>query len=55
MKIQINLGNHVALEPGYIAYPIATNVVKCPRCGRDNNVLSIRLQAEAQSGKKAVQ
>jgi hypothetical protein len=55
MKIQINLGKHQALEPGYTPYPIATNILKCPRCGRDNNLLPIRLQAEAQSGKKAVQ
>lgn len=55
MKIQINLGKHEPLAPGYMPYPIATNVVKCPRCGRDNNLLSIRLQAEAQSGRKAVQ
>jgi len=55
MKIQINLGKHTPLAPGFMAYPIATNVVKCPRCGRDNNLLPIRLQVEAQSGKKVVQ
>jgi len=55
VKIQINLGKHEALQPGYVAYPVATNILKCPRCGRDNNLLSIRLQVEAQSGKKAVQ
>jgi hypothetical protein len=54
-KIQMNLGQHNPLEPGHIAYPVATNVFKCPRCGRDNNLLPIRLQAEAQSGKKVVQ
>ena len=55
MKIQINLDKHEALQPGYLAYPIATNILKCPRCGRDNNLLPIRLQVEAQSGKKVVQ
>lgn len=54
-KVQMNLDKHSPLQPGNMAYPVATNIVKCPRCGRDNNLLPIRLQVEAQSGKKVVQ
>lgn len=54
-KIQMNLGKHNNLRPGFIPYPVATNVIKCPRCGRDNNLMAVRLQVEAQSGKKVVQ
>lgn len=54
-KIQMNLGKHNNLRPGFIPYPVATNVIKCPLCGRDNNLMAVRLQVEAQSGKKVVQ
>ncbi len=55
IKIQMNLNSHQPLNPGFVPYPVATNLIKCPRCGRDNNVLPARLQVEAQSGKKVVQ
>ena len=55
VKIQMNLGKHKQLQAGHLAYPVATNILKCQRCGRDNNLLPMRLQVEAQSGKKVVQ
>lgn len=53
-KFQLNLGTHSPVQPGYHPYPVATNVFKCPRCGTDNNLMPLRLQVEAQSGKKLV-
>jgi ATP-dependent protease ClpP protease subunit len=54
MKIQINLDRNLPLAAGFTAYPIDTNTIKCPKCGTPNNLLPIRLQIEAQSGKKVV-
>jgi hypothetical protein len=42
------------LEEGAIPYPIDTNMFKCPTCGTDHNLLPIRLQIEAQAGKRVV-
>jgi Serine dehydrogenase proteinase len=54
-KIQMNFGKHSALQPGSTPYPVATNKVKCSRCGKANDLTAIRLQLEAQSGRKVVQ
>jgi hypothetical protein len=55
VKVQMNPGKHQPLQAGHVPYPVATNILKCPRCGRDNNLLHMRLQIEAQSRKKVVQ
>ena len=55
IKIQMNLDKHSPLQLGHQPYPVATNILKCPKCGRDNNLMAIRLQVEAQTSKKVVQ
>ncbi len=52
--IQVNLGKPAPLQPGSLAYPADNDIFKCPNCGVENNLSPIRLQIEAQSGKKAV-
>jgi hypothetical protein len=52
--IQVNLGQSAPLQPGSLAYPLDNDIFKCPNCGIENNLLPIRLQIEAQSGRKAV-
>jgi hypothetical protein len=52
--IQVNLGQTAPLQPGSLAYPLDNDIFKCPNCGVENNLLPIRLQIEAQSGRKAV-
>ncbi len=52
--IQVNLGESAPLQPGSVAYPTENDIFKCPKCGLENNLSSIRLQIEAQSGKKVV-
>jgi hypothetical protein len=39
------------LPPGFIAFP-TNNVLKCPQCFADTNVMNIRLQLEGQTGRK---
>ncbi|MDR3378523.1 MAG: Clp protease ClpP [Verrucomicrobiae bacterium] len=51
--IQINLGQPAPLQLGNVAYPLDNDIFKCPKCGVENNLLPIRLQIEAQSGRKA--
>jgi hypothetical protein len=53
-NIQVNLGQPSALLPGNVPYPIGSDLFKCPSCGTESNLSPIRLQIEAQSGKKAV-
>ena len=52
--LQVNLGQAAPLQPGSLAYPLDNDTFKCPKCGVENNLLPIRLQIEAQSGRKAV-
>jgi len=52
--LQVNLGQTAPLQPGSLAYPLENDIFKCPNCGVENNLLPIRLQIEAQSGRKAV-
>jgi hypothetical protein len=53
-SIQVNLGTAAPLQPDRIAYPIENDIFKCPKCGKENNLSPIRLQTEAQTGRKAV-
>jgi ClpP class serine protease/predicted RNA-binding Zn-ribbon protein involved in translation (DUF1610 family) len=52
--IQANLENNIPLRKDLIPYPIDNDVLKCPNCGAESNINNIRLQIEAQSGKKIV-
>ena len=52
--IQANLKKNIPLRKDRILYPIDNNVLKCPNCGAESNISNIRLQIEAQSGKKIV-
>jgi hypothetical protein len=54
-KIQANINRHSEIQSGNIPYPIKDNVFICPKCGSANNILPIKLQIEAQSGKKIVE
>jgi hypothetical protein len=53
MIVQANFEPGVPLKEGNIPFP-ANNIVKCPACQGDLNVANIRLQLEAQTGKKVV-
>jgi len=55
MKIQANLNSHVALNPGHMPFPVKDNTFICTNCGLENNLSTIRLQIEAQTGKKIVE
>lgn len=52
--IQANLKENIPLKKDHIPYPIDNDVFKCPNCGTESNISNIRLQIEAQSGKKIV-
>lgn len=52
--IQANLQKNVPLKNGFRPYPIDDNTFKCPNCNTLSNISNIRLQIEAQSGKKVV-
>jgi predicted RNA-binding Zn-ribbon protein involved in translation (DUF1610 family) len=53
-KIQANIGKHSETQPGHIPYPLKDNIFICPACGVANNISPIKIQIEAQSGKKIV-
>ena len=53
-KIQANIGKTSPLQKGHNAFPLRDNIFVCPNCKSANNILSIKLQIEAQSGKKIV-
>lgn len=52
--IQLNPGKSEPLKPGHVPYPVDDNVFKCPNCGAQSNLANVRLQVEAQTGKKVV-
>lgn len=54
--IQANFVKNIPLRKDRIPYPIDkdNDVFKCPNCGAESNISNIRLQIEAQSGKKIV-
>lgn len=54
VKIQCNLERSVPVGDGAIAYPISDNIVVCPACGKDINLLSMRQNIELQMGRKVV-
>lgn len=54
-KLQANIEKHSNIQPEHLPYPIKDNLFKCPHCGSNNNILPIKLQIEAQSGKKIVE
>ncbi len=54
-KIQANIGTSSPINNGNIPYPLKDNIFICPNCKSVNNILPIKLQIEAQSGKKIVQ
>lgn len=53
-KLQINLQEGVGLQEGVLPYPLSTDSMDCPRCGKNINLESTRKQVEAQAGRKAV-
>lgn len=52
--IQLNLGQSEPLKPGHVPFPIVDNVFKCPNCSAQSNMANLRLQIEAQTGRKIV-
>jgi transcription initiation factor IIE alpha subunit len=50
--IQANLEENIPLADGRIPYPIDNDIFKCPKCNAESNISRIRLQIEAQSGKR---
>ena len=52
--IQANLEKNIPLKKNRIPYPLDNDVLKCLNCGIESNISNIRLQIEAQSGKKIV-
>jgi hypothetical protein len=53
-NIQANLEKSSPLKKGNVPYPVESDVFKCPECGMESNIGQIRLQIEAQSGRKIV-
>ena len=51
--IQINLGQDAPLANGAIPFP-ANNIYRCRSCNSESNLLGLRQQIEAQTGKKIV-
>jgi hypothetical protein len=54
IKIQANLDQHSDLKTGFLPFPVDNNIIQCPNCGVLNNIISIRLQIEAETRKKVV-
>lgn len=52
-KIQINFATPSPMIDGVIPFP-KNNMFKCPHCGAETDVLGLRLQLEAQTGKNIV-
>jgi hypothetical protein len=53
-KVQFNLRAGIPLEKGAVPFPDTKDVLKCQQCGTDINLKNLRLQIEAQTGKKVV-
>lgn len=51
VKLQANLGKPRPLLAGFMPYP-KNDVLICPHCGTNSNLAPMRLQLEAQTGKK---
>ena len=54
LRVQANFKPGVALKAGVLPYPRATDLLKCPQCGTENSLAAVRLQLEAQTGKKVL-
>lgn len=52
--IQLNIGQPEQLKPGHIPFPVDNNIFICPSCNTPSNLTQIRLQIEAQTGKKVI-
>lgn len=52
--IQLNIGQSEPLKPGHIPFPVDNNIFNCPNCKTPSNLTQLRLQIEAQTGKKIV-
>lgn len=52
-KIQLNLAKNVKIEKGSIRYP-ENDIFACESCGTQTNLLTLRMQLEAQTGMKVV-
>lgn len=52
--IQLNIGQSEQLKPGHIPFPVDDNIFICPSCNTPSNLTQIRLQIEAQTGKKII-
>lgn len=52
--IQLNIGQSEQLKPGHIPFPVDNNIFICPSCNTPSNLTQIRLQIEAQTGKKVI-
>jgi hypothetical protein len=53
--IQPNLEKNQKLRPNHYPFPVKDNIFKCPNCSTESNLSSLRLQVEAQTGKKIVE
>jgi len=53
-RIQANLEVHQDIQLGCIPYPVSDNIFICPHCGKKSNILQVKTQLEAQTGKKVV-
>ncbi|MDR0694018.1 MAG: hypothetical protein LBF81_01785 [Prevotellaceae bacterium] len=51
--IQLDLAKNIALEKNAIGYP-AQDIFTCPHCAATTNLTPLRLQVEAQTGKKVI-
>lgn len=52
--IQANIGKTHALKQDHLPYPVDNDIFRCPNCKQESNIGQIRLQIEAQTGKKLV-
>ena len=52
--IQANLKPGFKLRPNHLPFPVENNNFRCPGCGLESNLSPVRLQIEAQTGKKIV-
>lgn len=52
--IQVNVGKHRELKKGMAPYPFETNIFKCPNCGFQSDISPIKMQIEAEFGRKVV-
>lgn len=52
--IQANIGKTHPIKKGHLPYPVDNDIFRCPNCKQESNIGQIRLQIEAQTGKKIV-